>query len=169
MGIFNTKWPFYFSGTILAFAILLSLYVLNDVLGMGEAMTAVNEFCRKSFDSGRPEMVHFDYCAVFAGGIMLGAFTASLFSNNFRIQLTPDCGGSFTSRQFKSVFGGFIGGFLVMLGVQLAGENIYGQLVAAIQLSGSAWLFLASMLLSGVLLSLLFERKGISQDGGEEK
>ncbi|MBR2509664.1 MAG: YeeE/YedE family protein [Lentisphaeria bacterium] len=169
MGIFNTKWPFYFSGTMLAFAILLSLYVLNDVLGMGEAMTAVNEFCHKSFDAGRPQRVHFDYCTVFAFGIMLGAFTASIFSNNFRIQITPDCGGSFTSRQFKSVFGGFLGGFLVMLGIQLAGENIYGHLVGTIQLSGSSWLFLISMLLSGTLLSLLFERKGISQDGGDSK
>lgn len=169
MGIFNTKWPFYFSGTMLAFAILLSLYILNDVLGMGEALTAVNEFCNKTFESGRPERVHFDYCTVFACGIMLGAFTASIFSNNFRIQITPDCGGSFTSRQFKSVFGGFIGGFFVMLGIQLAGENVYGQLVAAIQLSGSAWLFLSAMMFSGTLLSLLFERKGISQDGGDNQ
>lgn len=167
MGIFNTKWPFYFSGTMLAFAILLSLYVLNDVLGMGEAMTAVNEFCHKTFDYGSPQKVPFDYCTVFAVGIMLGAFTASLFSNNFRFQITPDCGGSFTSRQFKSVFGGFIGGFFVMLGIQLAGENVYGQLVAAIQLSGSAWLFLAAMLSAGISLSLLLERKGVTQDGGD--
>ena len=168
MGIFNTKWPFYFSGTMLAFAVLASLYFLNDAVGMGDAMTVINEFCHKSLDSGRIRRVNFDYCTVYAVGIMLGAFTASLFSNNFRLQITPDCGGSFSSRQFKSVFGGFIGGFLVMLGVQLSGESVYGQLVGAIQLSGSSWFFLVSMLLSGTLLALLFERKGISQDGGDK-
>lgn len=169
MGIFNTKWPFYFGGTMLAFAVLLSMYVLNDVIGMGESMTAINEFCSKTVESGTVRAVPFDYCTIFAVGIMLGAFTASIFSGNFKIQIAPDCGGSFTSRQFKGVFGGFIGGFLTMLGIQLSGENVYGHLAGAIQLSGNSWLFLASMLFSGIILAIIFDRKGISQDGGEAK
>ncbi len=169
MGIFNTKWPFYFSGTMLAFIILLSLYILNDVIGMGDTMTVANEFCHKSIDSGTPKAVPFDYCTIFAVAMMFGAFTASLFSNNFRLQIAPDCGGSFTSRQFKGVIGGLLGGFITMLGVQLSGESIYGHLAGAIQLSGNSWLFLLSMLFSGTLLAILFDRKGISQEGGDSK
>ena len=168
MGIFNTKWPFYFSGTVLAFTVLLSMYVLNDILGMGESVTAVNEFCTDSVQSGSIQQIHLEYSTVFAISMMLGAFTASLFSNNFRLQIAPDCGGSFTVRQFKGVVGGFIGGFITMLGVQLSGESVYGHLVGAIQLSGTSWLFLASMLFSGMTLALLFERKGIAQDGGDK-
>ena len=135
---------------------------------MGDAMTAANEFCNKSIDSGEPRAVPFDYCTVFIFFMMTGAFCASLFSNNFRLQIAPDCGGSFTSRHFKGVVGGFLGGFITMLGVQLAGENIFGQLIGAIQLSGSAWLFLFGMMFSGIFLAILFDRKGISQDGGEK-
>lgn len=169
MGIFNTKWPFYFSGTMLAFIILLSLYVLNDTVGMGDSITIANEFCNKSIDSGRPQAVHFDYCTIFAVGLMLGAFTASIFSNNFRLQFAPDCGGSFTSRQFKGVAGGLLGGFITMLGVQLSGESVYGHIAGAIQLSGNSWLFLMSMLFSGTLFAILLDRKGISQEGGDSK
>ena len=169
MGIFNTRWPFYFSGTMLAFVILLSLYLLNDVVGMGESMTFVKEFCTKSIESGSLREVPFDYCTVFAAGLMLGAFTASIFSGNFKFQISPDCGGSFTSRQFKGIVGGFLGGFLTMLGIQLSGENVYGHLVGAIQLSGSSWLFLCSMLFSGVILAIIFDRKGISQEGGDNQ
>ena len=164
MGIFNTRWPFYFSGTAMAFCVLLCLYVLNDNIGMGEAATAVNEFCTESVESSTLQKIRLDYPTVFAVCIMLGAFTASLFSNNFRLQIAPDCGGSFTSRQFKGVAGGFIGGFLTMLGVQISGESVYGHLVGAIQLSGTSWLFLGAMLFSGMTLALLFERKGISQE-----
>ena len=168
MGILNTKWPFYFSGTVLAFTVLLSMYVLNDTLGMGESVTAVNEFCTDSVQSGSIKKIKINYSMVFAFCMMLGAFTASLFSNNFRLQIAPDCGGSFTVRQFKGVVGGFIGGFITMLGVQLSGESVYGHLAGAIQLSGTSWLFLASMLFSGMMLALLFERKGIAQDGGDK-
>lgn len=169
MGIFNTKWPFYFSGTMLAFFVLLSMYILNDIIGMGESMTAVNEFCTKTVESGTVRGVPFDYCTVFTVGIMLGAFTASIFSGNFKIQFAPDCGGSFTSRQFKGVAGGFTGGFLTMLGVQLSGENILGHLTGVIQLSGSSWLFLSAMLFSGIILAIIFDRKGISQEDRETK
>lgn len=169
MGIFNTKWPFYFSGTVLAFIVLLSMYVLNDTLGMGESVTAVNEFCSDSVQSGSMQKMQFDYSTVFAACMMLGAFTASLFSNNFKLQIAPDCGGSFTVRQFKGIVGGFIGGFITMLGVQLSGESVYGHLAGAIQLSGTSWLFLISMLFSGTMLALLFERKGIAQDGGDKQ
>lgn len=168
MGIFNTKWPFYFSGTVLAFIALLCLYVLNDNIGMGESVTAVNEFCSNSVQSGSVQKIRLNYATVFAVSIMLGAFTASLFSNNFRLQISPDCGGSFTSRQFKGIVGGFFGGFITMLGVQLSGESVYGHLVGAIQLSGSSWLFLIAMLFSGTMLALLFERKGIAQDTGDK-
>lgn len=168
MGIFNTKWPFYFSGTALTFIVLLSLYMLNDTIGMGESATAVNEFCTDSVQSGSVQKIHFNYTTVFAVSLMLGAFTASLFSNNFKFQISPDCGGSFTERQFKAVFGGLFGGFITMLGVQLSGESVYGHLVGAIQLSGTSWLFLAAMMFSGTMLALLLERRGSSKAGGEK-
>lgn len=159
MGIFNTKWPFYISGTMLAVIILFSMYVLNDVIGMGETMTVVNKFCRRTLNSRPVSGISLDYCTVLGLGIILGAFTASIFSNNFRIQITPDCEGSFFSKQFKAFFGGLTGGFLVMLGIQISGESIYGHLVMAIQLSGSSWLFLLALLFSGVILAVMFDRK----------
>lgn len=168
MGIFNTKWPFYFSGTVLAFIILTCLYVLNDTVGMGDSMKAINEFCSDAVHDGTIKKIYTDHSVIFVLSMMLGAFTASLFSSNFRLQISPDCGGSFTSRQFKGVVGGFIGGFITMLGVQLSGESIFGHLAGAIQLSGTSWLFLAAMLFSGTMLALLFERRGIAQDGGDK-
>ena len=169
MGIFNTKWPFYISGTALAITVLLSLYVLNDTIGMGDSMTAASTFCKETLNDGNLNSIPCNFYTVFAIFIVAGAFCASLFSNNFRLQIAPDCGGSFTSRQFKGIFGGFAGGFITMLGIQLSGENVFGHLVGAIQLSGSAWTFLFAMMFSGTLLAILFDRKGISQDGETKK
>ena len=53
-----------------------------------------------------------------------------------------------------------------MLGVQLAGETVWGECAAAIQLAGGGWTFLAGLLLSGCLLAILFERRG---EGGGRK
>ena len=70
---------------------------------------------------------------------------------------------------FKSISCKKMRSFLTMLGIQLSGENVYGHLVGAIQLSGSSWLFLCSMLFSGVILAIIFDRKGISQEGGDNQ
>ena len=52
------------------------------------------------------------------------------------------------------------GGFLVMLGIQLAGDSVFGQISAAMQLSGGAWVFLIAMTVTGCALAILLERRG---------
>ena len=71
-----------------------------------------------------------------------------------------------TIRAFKTVFYGLFGGFLVMTGIQICGEAIYGQFVSAIQMSVGSWIYLGAMLLSGGILAILLDNGGRSS--GEE-
>lgn len=52
-----------------------------------------------------------------------------------------------------------------MLGVQLAGDTVWGQWGSAIQLSSGAWIFLVGMVLTGSTLAILLERRGESGGG----
>jgi len=163
------KWPFYISGTLLAALMVGSLYILNDKLGLGDALAQAGQCFNEQLHSGISEMPSMDWQFGFLFGILVGACSAALISGNFRIRLLADCGGGFTVRTFKTVFLGIFGGFLVMLGIQLSGDSVYGHIASAIQLSGSSWVYLLSMIVSASFLSMLLERRGGIIEEGEEK
>lgn len=168
MGIFTSKWPFYIGGGVLAFAFLLGLYTLNDVLGMGDSLTQIRDYCVDTLEHEEfVDSISFDYTLGLILGIMLGAFTAAVFSSNFRLQFFASYSGGITIKAFKTVVFGFSGGFLVMLGVQIAGESIYGQIISAMQLSIGAWIFLGTLMLSGGIVAILLEHGGKSSTEGE--
>ncbi len=167
MGIFNRKWPFYIGGGVLIFAFLLGLHLIDESLGMGQSFTIVGDYCAESAADEQFNRISWDnYSLGLLAGILLGVFVSAILSGNFKFQLLANYDSGITIRAFKTIICGLIGGFLVMSGIQIAGESIYGQFLSAIQMSAGAWIYLASLILSGGILAILLENGG--QSSGDE-
>lgn len=167
MNLFTAKWPFYISGPLFALLIVTSLYVFNEPVGMSDAMTVAGEYCNEAIvdqELDRPPPL--DWQLGLLLGLFVGALVAALIGNKYQPELVAPGAGSFTLKALKTVGGGIAGGFLVMLGIQLSGDTLLGQLAAAVQLSGGAWIFLMSLAISGGTLAILIERRG---EGGGKK
>ena len=143
----NSKWNFMLAGTVIALLIMLLLYLLDTAPGMDDAFIVLSKYCsgaieNKSLDS----LTGLDWQTAFIVGIVLGAFFASAISAEFKLEIFP------ADRQNKGFLGSLLitpiifmsGGFLVMFGLQLAGDSFFGLLSSAMQLSTGAWIFLLS-------------------------
>ncbi len=161
MNLFTAKWPFYISGPLLALLMVLSLFIFDDVIGLGDALTVATEYCggavtERQFGDPPP----LDWQLGLLIGLFIGALVGALMGNKFKPELMAEGGGSFTVKTLRTVGCGMGGGFLVMLGIQLAGDSVFGQISAAMQLSGGAWVFLIAMTVTGCALAILLERRG---------
>ena len=166
MGIFNSKWPFYIGGGVIIFAVLLGLYTIDDTLGMGQSFIIAGEYCAETAMEEEFGSITLNYSLGLIIGIIAGVAFAAIFSGNFKLQLLANYDSGITIRTFKTIFYGIVGGFLVMSGIQIAGESIYGQFISAMQMSVGAWIYLGALLLSGGILAILLDNGG--QSSGDE-
>jgi sulfur transporter len=159
--IFTNKWSSYLSGTIIAFLFVLMLYVLDSPVGMSDAYLMLSEYCQESFHNKTIQEPPFlDWQTGFLGGILIGALFASLVGGEWKLRMIPESKGKnlFASAGATVLFG-ISGGFLVMLGLQLAGDSFIGQWASAIQLSTGSWIFFISILFWGVIFTLILSAK----------
>ena len=170
MGMLTGKWSFYINGALLSGMIVLCLYLFQDTVGMNDGMVMISEYAGKTVEQtaaseeiGLPPL---DWQTGFLGGILIGALGASLMSGNWKVRFFQDNDASVISRSMKTVGYGLGGGFLVMLGLQLAGDSFLGQWSSALQLSGGAWIFLVTCFAVASGISILLEQRG---SGGGEK
>ena len=152
-------WPFYISGPALAFLTVLSLYLFNDSIGLGDAMAVASEHCVEGVTEQDWDALPLDWQLGLLLGIFLGALGTAALSGWYKPSIS-DGEGSVYRRLAMTPVLGIIGGFLVMTGIQLSGDSVFGQFSAAIQLSGGAWVFLISMAVSAILLACLLAQKG---------
>jgi len=159
MKILTGKWSFYINGTLIAIFIVLSLYLFDDTLGMSDGMLAVSEFCSQSVESGSIEAPPtLDWQLGLLGGILIVALASAIISGSWKIQLVPKSSGGIVTKIWKPIVNGIGGGFLVMLGLQIAGDSFWGQWAAAIQLSSGAWIFIITMFIVAAVASILIGR-----------
>ena len=162
------KWTFYVSGAAMAFLFVLTLYVLDTPAGMSDAYLMISEYCRDFIYKRRiNELPMLDWQTGFLGGILIGAFTASIMCGEWKFRIFPEdrTKKGFAGFSFITPLEGIAGGFLVMLGLQLAGDSFLGQWAAAIQLSTGAWIFLVTALIFGLLIRFLIS---LGSGGGEK-
>ena len=159
--IFTSKWSTYVSGSILAFLFVLMLYILDSPVGMSNAYLMLSEYCQESFHNRTiNEPPFLDWQTGFLGGILIGALIASLVSGEWKLQIMPESKGkNFFASAGATVLLGISGGFLVMLGLQLAGDSFIGQWAGAIQLATGSWIFFISILFWGVIFTLIMAAK----------
>ncbi len=153
---FKGKWSAFISGLSAALLFIIGLYLLNTPLGMTDAYLKISDYCRESIHMRKvSEFFPFDWQTAFLIGIAIGAFIASLSSGNFQLRMIPeDVKGSGPVGAFGiTILQNIVGGFLVMTGLQFAGDSFLGQWSAAMQLSAGAWVFLFSFIVWGVVFS----------------
>ena len=153
------SWPFWISGSALAFLTVLSLYLFNDSIGLGDAMTMASEHCVEGVTEQDWDALPLDWQLGLLLGIILGAVGTAALSGWYKPSFS-DGEGSVSRRVVMTPLLGIIGGFLVMTGIQLSGDSVFGQFAAGMQLSGGAWVFLIAMAVSAVLLACLLAQRG---------
>ncbi len=152
--IVSGKWPPFLAGPMLAFLFILSFYLLDSPLGITEGYNEISQYCRESIQSrkleGYPPLV---WQTGFLAGVLLGAFAAAIISANWRLTLFPEDRKSkgLIASTWITPIQGAVGGFLVMIGLQIAGDSFLGQWASAIQLSTGAWIFMFSIVIWGVI------------------
>ncbi len=166
MSLLTSKWPFYISGPLLALTVLANLYIFDDELGMGEALRVISTYSVDSVAEGELAAAPaFDWQLGFLAGIFLGALLTGFLADSCKAEFMPEMEGTFTVKTLKTVLGGMGGGFLIMLGLQLAGDTVYGSFAAAIQLSTGSWIFLLAMVITAAALAILLERRANAAQG----
>lgn len=173
---FTGKWSPYLSGTLLAFLFILSLYVLDSPTGMSDAYLMISEYGRgaiehRTFGRELIDRFPFDWQTGFLIGIAVGGLAAAIVGGAWKFRLFPEPSsqqGLLASSGLSPLFG-LAGGFLVMLGLQLAGDSFLGHWGAALQLSASAWVFFASLAVWGVVFTALLALKSSGGDGKKGK
>ena len=169
--IFTGKWSSYLSGTIIAFFFVLTLYILDSPIGMSDAYIQISAYCKESIHARAvTEAPFLDWQTGFLGGIFLGALVASIFGGEWRLRMIPESSskGMIASAGI-TVFTGIAGGFLVMLGLQIAGDSFLGQWAGAIQLSTTSWVFFISLLIWGIIFTAIIAAKAAKSDGDDGK
>lgn len=171
LNFFKGKWSAFISGLGISLLFILGSYLLNTPLGMTDAYLKISDYCRESIHMRKvSEFFPFDWQTAFLIGIGIGAFIASLSSGNFQLRMIPeDVKGSGPVGAFGiTIIQNIIGGFLVMTGLQFAGDSFLGQWSAAVQLSSGAWIFLFSFIVWGVVFSG-FARAAMSNSSSQKK
>ncbi len=159
--IVSQGWPWWFSGIILAVFGVAMLWMFDDTPGMSDGMLLLAEFSRraaeeKSLDGAPP----LDWQTGFLGGVFIGAVACAFIVGKWKLALRPEGGsGGFLAGAGKAVLTGFGGGFLVMLGLQMSGDSFFGPWVSAIQVSGGAWVFLSTFIVTAVISAILIARR----------
>ena len=170
--LFTGRWSSYLSGTIIAFFFILALYILDSPVGMSKSYIIISKYCEQSIHARAVhEWPFLDWQTGFLGGIFLGALIAALVGGNWKLRMLPDSNGrSLLASAGATVVTGLAGGFMVMLGLQLAGDSFLGQWAAAIQLSTGAWVFFLSLLVWGIIFTAVIAAKfAKSGDGKDDK
>ncbi len=173
--ILTGKWSAYLSGTIIAFFFVLTLYILDSPTGMSDAYIMISDYCKASIHAREvKELPFLDWQTGFLGGIFIGALIAAIFGGDWKIRMIPESSGKgVIASAGITVITGLAGGFLVMLGLQVAGDSFLGQWAGAIQLSTTSWVFFISLLLWGIVFTAIIAAKvaksNIVDDGKNEK
>ena len=160
--IVSSKWPPYMAGPALAFLFIMSFYLLDSPLGISEGYNELSQYCRESIQSkkleGYPPLV---WQTGFLAGVLLGALVAAVMTSNWKFTVFPE------DRKSKGIIAsawvtpiqGIVGGFLVMLGLLIAGDSFLGLWASAIQLSTGAWIFMSSIVIWGVIFNGIINMK----------
>ncbi len=166
--IFTGKWSSYLSGTIIAFFFVLALYILDSPTGMSDAYIMTSEYCENSIHARAVQELPFlDWQTGFLGGIFIGALIAAIVGGDWKLRMIPESSGkTWIASAGATVLTGLVGGFLVMLGLQLAGDSFLGQWAGAIQLSTGAWVFFVSVMIWGIIFTAIIASK-FAKTGGE--
>ncbi len=154
MSLFTkTKWSSFMSGGIVAFFFMLCLYVFDKPLGMTCGYLMIFDYLQESIETQNIVKINLNWQIAFIFGVIAGGILTAVFNKEWKFHLFPE---DRTSKGWIASSGvtpvqGFVGGFVVMTGIQLAGDSFLGHWVGMMQMHTGAWLYIVTVIISGIL------------------
>ena len=154
----SSTWSPWFTGILLAFLFVITLYVLDAPTGSLNAYAEIIEKGKEIYNGRIPKI---SWELVFLIGILLGAFVAALASKEFKLQLFPEDhlskGPTFylTAGPIYS----FLGGLFVMAGLIIAGDTFIRLWTDWMSLYMVTGLFLLIMFVEAVVIGTMMTIK----------
>ena len=125
----ETLWSPYLAGTLAGLVMLLSIGISGKYFGASTTFVRSAGMLEKIFNVRQVEQMDYfievvpkiDWQWMFAVGIFIGSFIASIFSRSFRWKALPDMWERrFGSSHLKRGAVAFLGGVIAMFGARLA-------------------------------------------------
>jgi len=173
---FNEKmkekiWSPWSAGVLLGLTATASYVLLDKTIGSSGGIESIDSILLKLFHSSLANSMYFkfqmppvlSFQILLFVGMLLGAFTSSIWSKDFKFRMMPD-------QQWTQIFGPsklkrwtliFIGGIIIEYSAGIAGGCTSGLAISGtMQLSPAGLLFIAGLFVSGIITTkLLYGRK----------
>lgn len=148
----------FLSGILIAILFMIAAYTLNDCAG---AITAYSKITDKFTDLYNGNFPAISWEEIFLVGVLLGSFVAALVTKQFKLQLFPEDhlskGPAYYLTTGLAV--NFLGGFLVMCGLIIAGDSFLKMWNDALGLFIIVGLFLIIMFVESVVIGTMLSVK----------
>jgi len=173
---FNEKmkvkiWSPWSVGVLLGLTGIASYILVDKTIGSSGGLESIDSILLKLFHSSLANSMYFKFqmppvlsfqIMLFAG-MLLGAFTSSMWSKDFKFRMMPD-------QQWTQIFGPsklkrwtliFIGGMIIEYAAGIAGGCTSGLAISGtMQLSPAGLIFIVGLFLSGIITTkLLYGRE----------
>ena len=162
--IVSGVWSPWVAGVSIAFLFFIGLYVLDDKPGTSEVYANLSDYSQGAIEKKRvsvEDLPAWTWQTAFLAGIFLGAFVAAVAGKDWKLHLFPEDHVS-KGAAFYSTFGlmvTFLGGFLVMAGLILAGESCLGLWNDCLALSILSFFFVVVMFVEAVIVGTVLSLK----------
>ncbi|MFZ3102190.1 MAG: YeeE/YedE thiosulfate transporter family protein [Desulfitobacteriaceae bacterium] len=173
---FNEKmkmkiWSPWSTGVLLGLTAIASYVLVDKTIGSSGGIENIDSILLKLFHSSLANSMYFKFqmppvlsfqIMLFAG-MILGAFTSSMWSKDFKFRMMPD-------QQWTQIFGQsklkrwsliFIGGIIIEYAAGIAGGCTSGLAISGtMQLSPAGLIFIVGLFVSGIITTkILYGRK----------
>jgi len=173
---FNEKmkvkiWSPWSAGVLLGITGIASYVLVDKTIGSSGGLESIDSILLKLFHSSLANSMYFrfqmppvlSFQILLFVGMLLGAFTSSMWSKDFKFRMMPD-------QQWTQVFGPsklkrwiliFIGGMIIEYAAGIAGGCTSGLAISGtMQLSPAGLIFIVGLFLSGIITTkLLYGRE----------
>lgn len=165
-------WSPYVVGTGIGVLSTVSIYSIGKTLGTSSTFVHIIGFIEGLLF---PEYAHqslylqkiclgkalFDWQFALVLGLFIGAKISSTLFQSVQTNRIPPLWGKYFGQSFKKrAFFAFIGGVLILFGARLAGGCTSGKAISSgLQLGISAWIFIATLFITGIITANIFYRK----------
>lgn len=173
---FNKKmkvkiWSPWSAGVLLGLTATASYVLLNKTIGSSGGLENISSMLLKLFHSNLANSMYFkfqmppilSFQILLFVGMLLGAFTSSMWSKDFKFRMMPD-------QQWTQIFGPsklkrwtliFIGGIIIEFAAGIAGGCTSGLAISGtMQLSPAGLIFIVGLFISGIITTkILYGRK----------
>ncbi len=158
----NKKWSSFMSGGVIALFFIVCLYVFNTRLGMTCGYLMVLDYLQETVASKSLPKINLNWQIAFIIGVIAGGVLTAVFNKEWKFHLFPEdrkSKGWLASTGITPVQG-LVGGFIVMTGIQLAGDSFLGHWIGMMQMHTGAWLYIVTVIVSGILSAKFLCRGG---------